>query len=260
MDSNNICKFNINRSSDLVCANFVYETAGGLSQGIKNGKYMLGIVTGGEGELLKGDRAHPLSQGCIFIAHKDEEFCIKGNGLEFCYVTFYGRRALELYERSGATAELCVFEGYGNMCDFWLRSVREADDTNVDLMAESVLLYCFAHLRTSPKKHGDLVFRMLALTDDGFTDPDFSLSTLAAELGYDAKYLSFLFKRKKGVTFTSYLRDVRLKHALFLMEQGVVSVKNIAILAGFGDALYFSKIFKQQMGVPPKEYIEELHR
>jgi YesN/AraC family two-component response regulator len=83
---------------------------------------------------------------------------------------------------------------------------------------------------------------------------------LAAELGYDAKYLSSLFKKKKGTPFTQYLRELRIAHALFLMEQGVVSVKNIAILAGFGDALYFSKIFKEVMGVSPKSYIEGLHK
>jgi transcriptional regulator GlxA family with amidase domain len=45
---------------------------------------------------------------------------------------------------------------------------------------------------------------------------------------------------------------------LFLMEQRVVSVKNIAVLAGFGDALYFSKVFKGQMGESPKKYIEKM--
>ena len=67
-------------------------------------------------------------------------------------------------------------------------------------------------------------------------------------------------KKKKGIPFTQYLRELRIAHALFLMEQGVVSVKNIAILAGFGDALYFSKIFKEQVGLSPKAYMENLQK
>ena len=98
------------------------------------------------------------------------------------------------------------------------------------------------------------------ITDEKFTNADFSLSYLASQLGYDAKYLSFLFKKKKGITFTQYLRDLRLRHAIFLMEQGVANVKNTAILSGFDDALYFSRIFKQYTGHSPKEYIENLHR
>ena len=99
---------------------------------------------------------------------------------------------------------------------------------------------------------------MLMLTNDRFTEADFSLSLLAAELGYDAKYLSALFKKKRGIAFTQHLRDLRVRHALFLMEQGVVSVKNVAILSGFADPLYFSKIFTMSEGISPKDYIKKM--
>ena len=151
-------------------------------------------------------------------------------------------------------------KAYQTMREFWLDCLRDADDGNVDLLAEAVLLYSLAHLRPAVKKQNDLLTKILLITDERFTEADFTLSSLADEIGYDAKYLSFIFKRKKGVTFTGYLRDLRLRHAIFLMEQGVVSVKNVAILSGFDDALYFSKIFKQYTGHSPKEYIENLHR
>ena len=99
----------------------------------------------------------------------------------------------------------------------------------------------------------------MLLTNERFTEADFSLSVLARELGYDVKYLSALFKKKKGITYTAYLRDLRIRHAVFLIERGVVSVKNIAILCGFEDALYFSKLFKQSEGVSPKTYIDRLY-
>jgi transcriptional regulator GlxA family with amidase domain len=60
------------------------------------------------------------------------------------------------------------------------------------------------------------------------------------------------------VAYTQYLREQRIKHAIFLMEQGVVSVKNVAILSGFSDALYFSKIFTASVGVSPKAYIQKI--
>jgi len=46
---------------------------------------------------------------------------------------------------------------------------------------------------------------------------------------------------------------------MFLIEQGIVSVKNVAILSGFQDALYFSKVFKDAVGISPKEYIESIN-
>ena len=54
----------------------------------------------------------------------------------------------------------------------------------------------------------------------------------------------------------SYLRTLRIKHAVTLMDFGVQSVKNVALLSGFSDPLYFSTVFKKQMGITPKEYAQ----
>ena len=45
-----------------------------------------------------------------------------------------------------------------------------------------------------------------------------------------------------SITFSAYLTNVRLKHAVFLMEQNVTSIKNIALLCGYKDPLYFSNV------------------
>lgn len=74
-------------------------------------------------------------------------------------------------------------------------------------------------------------------------------------MNYDSKYLSFYFKKHKRICYSEYLRDLRISHSLFLMEQGITSIKNIALLSGFGDALYFSKVFKKVTGKTPKEHI-----
>jgi AraC-like DNA-binding protein len=42
------------------------------------------------------------------------------------------------------------------------------------------------------------------------------------------------------------------------MEQGVVSVKNVSLLSGFRDALYFSKVFTTEEGISPKAYIKQV--
>ncbi len=66
---------------------------------------------------------------------------------------------------------------------------------------------------------------------------------------------------RKGVRLSfsyQYLRDIRIRRSIFLMEQGLVSVKNIASLSGFSDALYFSKVFASVEGIPPSEYIARL--
>ena len=260
MEKNNICKFNINRSGDISCTDFVYEANNAQSAERVGACHLLGLVTEGEGVLFQGGREYALLKGCLFAVLRGERFFVRGAGLAYCYISFSGRRADEIVERMGIRPSLCVFDGLEGLCAMWMDALRMADAGNTDLLAEAVLLYSLAHLKPDCRPQSDLITKAVMLTNDRFTESDFSLSVLASELGYDAKYLSFLFKKKKGVTYTGYLRNLRIKHAIFLMEQGVVSVKNIAILSGFDDALYFSKLFKQSEGISPKAYIEHLQQ
>jgi YesN/AraC family two-component response regulator len=153
-----------------------------------------------------------------------------------------------------------VFYGYSDIIPFWKECQELAEESNIDILCESVILYSLAKLKPAKKENSDVISKAVELTQKNFTDPDLSMSALAGELGYDDKYLSALFKKKKGITYTQYLREQRIKHAIFLIEQGVESVKNVALLSGFRDALYFSKIFTASVGVSPKDYIKQTQR
>ena len=141
---------------------------------------------------------------------------------------------------------------------FWESCHADAEEGNIDLLCESVLLYSLSKLHSAKTEKNDAISRVVSITQERYTDKDLSLPIIAREIGYDAKYLSSLFKKKKGIAYTQYLREQRVRHAVFLMEQGVASVKNVALLSGFGDALYFSRIFTETMGVSPKAYIQSL--
>jgi AraC-like DNA-binding protein len=255
MENCNICKFNLNRSGDISCADFVYETGNALGVPHEAARYMLCIVTGGRGELCQRDVCHELHRGDLFFVLRGERFSISGDGLSYCYISFSGRRAEELVDRVGVNARFCLFEGFEALCDFWMDVLHKADEGNTDLFAEGVLLYTMAHLKPDSRPQSDLITKMVMLSNDRFTQADFSLAALARELGYDAKYLSALFKKKKVITYSRYLRELRIRHAIFLIEQGVASVKNVALLSGFADALYFSKVFTAEQGISPKAYI-----
>ena len=255
----NICKFNPNRSSDLICQNFIYETQNRQSGQVKAAKYCLTLVTRGKGTLISDGQEYPLSPGTVFFLFKDETVQIREVGeLEYSYIDFYGRRADEYIYRLGIYSRNRIFYGHEALIPFWREALSVTESRNVDLISEAVLLYTLARFTPEKKETEDVVSKIIALTNDRFSEPSLSISTIAAELGYDAKYLSSLFKKKKNLPYTQYLRDLRIKHAIFLMEEGVVSVKNVALLSGFGDALYFSKIFTKAEGISPKAYILRL--
>ena len=255
----NVCKFNPSRASDLICTGFVRETKGGQALPHRAAEHALHLVIDGKGILTRNGRTYEITRGDLFFVCEGQEFSIVSTeSLDYCYVTFLGRRADELIHRFSIHEDNALFDGYAEMIPFWIESQEFATEETIDLLCESVLLYSFGHLRTAKRERVDVLSSMLTFTQEHFTEPALSISSLADHLGYSPKYLSTLFKQRKGVSYTQYLRELRIRRAIFLMEQGVASVKNVALLSGFLDALYFSRIFASSVGISPKAYIQRL--
>ncbi len=255
---NNICKFNLNTSNDLICTCFVLEKTNAQYENRIHREYSINLVFSGNGELnLKGKKYH-LKKGDLFFISKGDEASVSLGDMEYAYIRFHGRRASEYFERLDIGVDRCVFSVDERLIDFWRECIFMAENGNLDLLSEAVILYSLAKLEPKKKEENDIVSMVIRLMSEKFTDAAFSLSQVSQRLGYNAKYISTLFKKEKGISFTAYLCEMRIKHAIFLMEQGVVSVKNVAILSGFGDALYFSRVFREKNGKTPKEYIKEL--
>ena len=258
MEKQNICKFNFKLSSDLTCTDFVHEKNDAQRNEATASNHRIHIVIEGCGVLSVQGKEKEIKKGDVFLVRRGERFFVRSSdSLEYCYISFRGRRSDELIERF----DLCggtVLCNETDIIPFWTNSIESADTKNIDLLSEAVLLYTFAKLKPAQVEQSGLLSTMVAVTNDSFSDSDFNLLSLASKIGYDDKYISAVFKKHKGITYSQYLRELRLRHAVFLIEQGLVSVKNISLLSGFGDPLYFSKVFKSAYGITPKEYIKNI--
>jgi AraC-like DNA-binding protein len=68
---------------------------------------------------------------------------------------------------------------------------------------------------------------------------------------------STLHRKIKGIsdlTPNDFIQLIRLKKAAELLREGSCRVNEICFLVGFSSSSYFSKSFKKQFGVLPKEY------
>lgn len=139
----------------------------------------------------------------------------------------------------------------------WEESLLRASEHTIDLASESMVLYTFSRLRDEQTLGDSVIHKMLQITEEQFNNFALSVGTIADELGYNAKYLSHLFKKKTNKSYTEYLRYIRIKYAVTLFDNGIDSVKNVALLSGFSDPLYFSTVFKRSVGMSPKEYIQK---
>ncbi len=76
---------------------------------------------------------------------------------------------------------------------------------------------------------------------------------IAKMLNIDKRYMSRIFKEKYGKTVISYLIEIRMKRACELLTEGY-SVADTASMVGYTDAFNFSKMFRKQVGLSPREY------
>ncbi len=67
------------------------------------------------------------------------------------------------------------------------------------------------------------------------------------------------FKQYTGMTPLQYILDIRLSNAKKLLETTDYSINEIALIVGYDNALYFSRLFHKHTGMSPKEYRKLLH-
>lgn len=96
----------------------------------------------------------------------------------------------------------------------------------------------------------------LQYIEDHYCDP-ITIQDIADHLGINRSYLHRVFKSFTGVSIQNYLLDYRIRQACILLKNTDLSIRVIAHSVSFIDPLYFSRLFRQKMGVSPSEYRKE---
>lgn len=85
-----------------------------------------------------------------------------------------------------------------------------------------------------------------------------SVQSLASLLNLSPKYLSDLLKQETGKTALELIHLYVISEAKNLLVAGEKSISEIAYQLGFENPPYFSRLFKKETGVTPKEYLSNL--
>ena len=91
--------------------------------------------------------------------------------------------------------------------------------------------------------------------ENNITNPNFSVEELAKNLNLSRVSLYKKLLALTGKTPVDCIRTVRLKRAAQLLEKSKLSIANIGYEAGFNNAAYFAKVFREEFGMLPSEYI-----
>ena len=90
--------------------------------------------------------------------------------------------------------------------------------------------------------------------EEHYAESTLSVEDLCRYLKMSSTYFSTMFKKAVGMSFVSYLTQVRLEHAVDLLNNTEDKSYIIAEKVGYKEANYFSYVFKKKYGISPSKY------
>lgn len=221
----------------------------------------------GEGKFQYGDAIQPLSAGTAFLVKVPGKYryyyeADSGEPWEFLWLNAKGEDALRMcdriLERRGPVMKLPA--GSRSVQRLWELYRTVSEDRVTDAGELSTLVYGFLISLLDPTgpdvSPPGLPLPLRKATS--FMKENYaaalSLEDIAAHCGLSRAYLCRLFQSALGVSPLEYLRRRRVEAAVTQLRRSDDSVQEIGKRCGFESPSYFGKVFRQYLGLSPREY------
>ena len=196
----------------------------------------------------------------IFAPKYKYRYTFSGNGtLSYYYVHFTGSHIAQLLLSLGfselptvcrAGHSEAALRGFSDMFDAYTQGGELRDPiisaALVDIFV-ALARACRASKTPTPPQ-SSLAFI------HSFYSKDISIPELAAMEGLSVSRYNVVFKTVTGVSPIQYITDLRIRHACTLLKTTDLHVKEIGLIVGYRDNHFFSKVFKEKMGIPAQKY------
>jgi len=138
--------------------------------------------------------------------------------------------------------------------------MREKQDFNAAITLMGLLAEQIAHMSRQMLEIPDrgvheayVIRRAAGLIDRRFSE-DLHIDQVASELGVSRSYLSHLFHRLTGLTFTDYLAGRRVVEVKRLLIDSQLRITEILFAAGFQSVSQANRVFRATTGMAPSEF------
>jgi len=100
-----------------------------------------------------------------------------------------------------------------------------------------------------------IALKAMAYIHANYTEP-ISRSDVASHVGLSERHLTRCFHQAVGITPITYLNRYRVKQAKAMLDSGDRGITEIALEVGFSSSSYFTRVFREQVGVSPRAYVQ----
>ena len=94
----------------------------------------------------------------------------------------------------------------------------------------------------------------ISKVEERLSDEKYDFEQFAMDMASSKSTLHRKLKSLTGLSPWEFIRNIRLKHAAQMLKSGAGNVSEISFKVGFNDPKYFSRCFKNEFGVTPKDF------
>lgn len=134
-------------------------------------------------------------------------------------------------------------------------SIAELD--SVEAWQQFITLCC---LRFQEHYQSKKLMRKVKEYIDDHYKRGITLEEMAEHIGLSPNYFSTIFKRVFGTNFVEFITGRKMNEAKRLIVENEHSLKEISYMVGYNDPNYFSRVFKKQFQMSPKQFQEQIFK
>ena len=107
---------------------------------------------------------------------------------------------------------------------------------------------------SSSKLDKKFINHFITIVENQLSNPNLEIQDICQEMGLSRVQLYRKLKALLGYSAADYIKNVRLKKAQHLLQEGELSIGEVAYAVGFSSPAYFSTAFKAKYGISPNAY------
>ena len=236
--------------------------------------FLIHFIKKGAGRVVIGDTEYHVQAGQLFAFYPNQITYYESDAdhpWEYYWLGFAGGQAEAMMREAELTPQ-CLVRPIPQAQQVFaaLEGGRQvAMDANAYLLLLGQLYICLHYLiegawdvdaaseirsRKCPDTLSNEYVRMVTEFIAHHYAQPITVAEIAQRMGLNRNYLTAVFRRHTGRSIKDYLVYYRIERVKVQLQYTRNSIKQAARSCGFLDPLYFSRLFKERVGVSPQEY------
>jgi len=230
-------------------------------------EYQVNYITEGEGIMETKDAKYHIKAGSIILLHPNmwhRYRPVKETGWVEHYIGFRGEIAEKLISSSDILHNTTVIkigfheEILRNYSEIFNEAINEKPGYHQ--ICSGLVIHILGQIISIKKNMGfrhtpleNIIQKTCILIRDNLNN-NINIENIARELNVDYSLFRKAFKKYTGLSPMQYHMSLRMKQAIYLLNNTDLTSKEISSKLGFSSQYYFSKLFKEKMKKTPRKF------